>query len=255
MEQINSESTTLLHHLMDLGEVMLLSGAEVNRVEDTLVRMGKAYGASEMHVFVITSSVVVTMLFPDGKEITLTRRITEPGGTNFYKIEALNALSRRCCANPLPISELADEIQKLHKQNGKKRYVYLGSTIATISFAVFFGGTLLDGLAAAAFGLFISAMQQYFSPFCRNKVIFNFIVSLLSGLGICGFCRLFPSFHRDMIMIGDIMLLIPGIAVTNSIRDMLVGDTIFGIMRLVESLLWAGALAFGCMSAIWIMGV
>ena len=55
-------------------------------------------------------------------------------------------------------------------------------------------------------------------------------------------------------MIGDIMLLIPGIAMTNSVRDILVGDTISGIMRLIESLVWAGALACGFMSAIWILG-
>jgi uncharacterized membrane protein YjjP (DUF1212 family) len=56
----------------------------------------------------------------------------------------------------------------------------------------------------------------------------------------------------DKIMIGDIMLLIPGIAMTNSIRNMLVGDTISGIMRLIESLLWAGALALGFMTVMLI---
>ena len=52
-------------------------------------------------------------------------------------------------------------------------------------------------------------------------------------------------------MIGDIMLLIPGIAITNAIRDMLMGDTISGLMRLIEGILWAGALAAGFMAAIW----
>ena len=58
----------------------------------------------------------------------------------------------------------------------------------------------------------------------------------------------------DKIMIGDIMLLIPGMAVTNAVRDILVGDTISGIMRLIESLLWAVALACGYMAAIWLVG-
>lgn len=62
-------------------------------------------------------------------------------------------------------------------------------------------------------------------------------------------------FHADKIMIGDIMLLIPGIAITNSIRDMLMGDTIAGIMRLIESILWAGALASGFMASIWMVGI
>ena len=63
-----------------------------------------------------------------------------------------------------------------------------------------------------------------------------------------------PFLHADKIMIGDIMLLIPGIAMTNSIRNILVGNTISGIMRLIESLLWAGALACGYMTAIWFFG-
>ena len=60
--------------------------------------------------------------------------------------------------------------------------------------------------------------------------------------------------RADKIIIGDIMLLIPGIAMTNAVKDMLVGDTIAGTMRLLESLLWAGALAGGFMASMWIMG-
>ena len=60
--------------------------------------------------------------------------------------------------------------------------------------------------------------------------------------------------YLDKIIIGDIMLMIPGISLTNSVRDMLLGDTLSGTMRLVESLLWAGAQAAGFMAAIWLMG-
>ena len=63
-----------------------------------------------------------------------------------------------------------------------------------------------------------------------------------------------PALHADKIIIGDIMLLIPGIAMTNAVKDMLVGDTIAGTMRLLESLLWAGALAGGFMASMWLMG-
>ena len=65
---------------------------------------------------------------------------------------------------------------------------------------------------------------------------------------------MYPPLHLDKIMIGDIMLLIPGIAMTNSVRDILVGDTISGVMRLIESLLWAGSIAFGFMLAIRLIG-
>ena len=66
---------------------------------------------------------------------------------------------------------------------------------------------------------------------------------------------LWPVLQLDKIMIGHIMLLIPGLAITNSIRDILVGNTISGALLLTESLLWAGALASGFMLAIWMTGV
>ena len=64
---------------------------------------------------------------------------------------------------------------------------------------------------------------------------------------------LFPV-HIDKIMIGDIMLLIPGVAFTNAVRNVLIGDTISGLMRLVESVLWAGAIACGFVLSIWVTG-
>ena len=51
------------------------------------------------------------------------------------------------------------------------------------------------------------------------------------------------------------MLLIPGVPLTNSVRDMLVGHTISGLLRLAESLLLAGSLAMGFGSAIYLFGV
>ena len=56
-------------------------------------------------------------------------------------------------------------------------------------------------------------------------------------------------------MIGDIMLLIPGVPFTNAVRNVLIGDTISGLMRLVESILWAGAIACGFVLSVWITGV
>ncbi len=254
MEMTKKERALLLHQFLDLGEMMLSIGAEIKRVEDTLIRMGQAYGASRMNVFVITSSIVITMAFPDEVELTQTRRILSPGGSDFTKLEALNELSRRCCLCPLPVPELQQEIHKLDNTQPPKALIYTGSIIAAVGFTVFFGGSLMDGIAASLFAVFICLLQDHLEPRCPNKVIFNLLCSLLVGCGICTCTRLIPGLHLDKIMIGDIMLLIPGIAMTNSVRSMLVGDTISGTMRLIETLLWAGALACGFMISIWMIG-
>lgn len=254
MEQAENRGNNLLHEILNLGQAMIESGAEVNRVEDTLTRLGMAYGAQRMDVFVITSSIVVTMIFPDGQEMTQTRRIIKPGGTNFTRLEALNSLSRDCCMDPMPVEELSGKLDALEHAEKRKGFIYIGSMLAAGSFAVFFGGGLWEGIVAALFAILICFLQYELTPFCPNKVIFNLLCSLLVGGSICLFARVFPGLHADKVMIGDIMLLIPGLAMTNSIRDVLVGDTISGIMRLIESLLWAGSLACGFMIAIWLIG-
>ena len=84
---------------------------------------------------------------------------------------------------------------------------------------------------------------------------FNLVISLLTGLCVGLLTTLIPALHMDKILIGDIMLLIPGLAMTNAVRNMLVGDTISGVLRLAETLIWAAALAGGFMVAMMVMRI
>ena len=126
----------------------------------------------------------------------------------------------------------------------------LGSILGGGGFAVFFGGSLWDGLAAAVFGAGICLLQYELGRTKLNTVASNLLVSLLTGLAIGIVANLIPALHMDKIMIGDIMLMIPGLAMTNALRNMLVGNTISGTMRLAESLIWAASLAGGFMVAL-----
>lgn len=242
----------LLHYLLDMGELLLSCGAEISRVEDTLTRMGLAYGAETMNVFVITSSIVITMIFPNAIEVTETRRIRKLDSTNFKKLEDLNELSRQCCITPIALDALHTRLKEIHVEQADQTKFVIGSILGAFGFAVFFGGSVLDGLACGFVALFIVFLQRRLGEIAPNTIVFNFIAATFVGILIVLLAKLFPTLHMDKIMIGDIMLLIPGIAMTNSIRNMLVGDTISGIMRLIESLLWAGALALGFMTAMLI---
>ena len=245
----------LLDCLLEMGELLLDCGAEISRVEDTLGRIGRAYGAERMDVFVITSIISMTMEFPGQEALTETRRIRSGGSTDFYRLEKLNALSRSCCAEPLPLDQLRQQLD--HVAAGRKpfRVILWGSVLAAGSFAVFFGGGIWDGLAAALFAVPICLLQERLGRTEVNAAAFNLVISLLIGLGVGAVAALIPALHMDMILIGDIMLLIPGLAMTNAIRNMLVGDTISGVVRLAESLIWAAALAGGFMIALMIVGV
>ena len=110
------DTALMLHTLLELGESMLADGADVRRVEQTLTRMGLAYGAVRMDVFVITSSIVLTMCFPDETSVTQTRRIEKSAVTDFRKLEAINAISRSYCEKPFPVQELADRTVRKGKK-------------------------------------------------------------------------------------------------------------------------------------------
>ena len=129
-----------------------------------------------------------------------------------------------------------------------------GWRAAASSFAVFFGGSLWDGLLAGVIAVLVFWMERCLAPFCMNGVEFQFIASFCCGISTLLFCRIGPQLHADKILIGIIMLLIPGIMLTNSIRDILLGDIISGSLRLVEAILMAAVLALGMMAAIWLMG-
>ena len=242
----------LLDIFLDFGEVMLGAGGEISRVEDSIARMGRAYGAVKTSVFIIPSSMELTMTFSDGETVTRTRRIKGGGAVNFHKLQDLNAISRRCAVDCLSVDVLRDEIEKIRTQKIPAYKNYLGSAMAASAFCLFFGGTIFDAVAAVFFGLFVAWLQDWYAPLTPNKVFNLFSSSLVMGVGVCLLAKIFPILNIDMIIIGVIMLLIPGVATTVSIRDTLVGDTISGITKLMDALVWAAAQAAGIMVAILI---
>lgn len=249
MATYNSDSE-LIDILLDFGENMLGAGAEIARVEDSLGRMGTSCGAVKTSVFVINSSIELTVRFADGETVTRTRRIRSAGATDFEKLRKLNALSRRCQLERLSVTDLRLAVDEISQKEIPIINSYIGSFLAASAFSVFFGGTLMDALISGLCGLLICLFQIKVAPLSPNKVFFLFISSLLMGTSVCLVNLVIPGLHIDKIIIGDIMLLVPGIAITTAVRDTLIGETIAGITRLADCLVWAAALAAGIMLVI-----
>ena len=177
-----AEVSQFLCVLIKMGEALQNSGAEVFRVEDTLNRIAAAYGAEEVDIFVITSSIVVTLTMPDLPPQTQTRRLRKSTGNDLLELEQLNALSRRICAEKPPVEEFQQQLSTILAQPGEPRLHLAGSVLGAASFAVFFGGSLWDGVLAGGVAVFICWMERWLAPFCLNGVAFQFIASFLSGM-------------------------------------------------------------------------
>lgn len=252
--ETHSRYDHILHTLLDFGEMMIESGAEVNRVEDSLTRLGVSYGASKINVYAVTAHIIISLIDTSGITHTQLRRLESVACTDFSRLEKLNGLSRAKCSGKIDETQFEESFEALKEYKPNQLKLYIGSMLAAGAFAVFFGGTVPDGLAAVVFAVLIYFMQSKFRSFCPNTIIFNLLTSFLVGICICFTSQLF-SLNADKIIIGDIMLLIPGIAFTNSIRNLLVGDTNTGVIRMVETILWAASLALGFVLSMMLIGV
>lgn len=247
LEEKTNDYANILALILDVGEALVYAGAEIGRVEDTITRMAKTYGATKVDAFALTSVIFVTASFPDGSVLSQERRVVAGGQTNFVKIEKLNSLSRRCCKQALTREELKQEINSINNDSIHSLNIYLGSILAAAGFVIFFGGHMLDALVSGLFAIAICFLSDILSPKIPNKVFYYFITSLIIGFGICFASKYLTVLNADKIIIGDIMVLVPGIALTGAVKNVLIGDTLSAVVKLAECLVWTCALAGGFM--------
>ena len=241
----------VLAAVLDVGEMMLTSGAEVNRVENTIQRMMQAYGCNRVDVFTIPSNIVVSVQTAGDAVLSQTRRIVG-FETDMYKIERCNALSRRVCADPPTLQELKNVVEEIKQEKGYSRLTkFITYGVISAAFSVFFGGTWLDGVAAFVCGLLLYVSVEACGRLKVQRIILNILCSAIVGLGAVLLTYLGIGQSVDKIIIGNIMLLIPGIALTTSVRDMISGDTVSGMLGLCEALIRALAIAAGFALVLW----
>lgn len=241
----HAQQEAVLSCILDMGELLLTAGAEIMRVEDTIARLCAAYGFCKIDVFTITSSIVLTVQTSEGRVLTQTRRI-RLRETDFGCVERVNALSRRLCSSPEPVGPLREAIEQARKGPVYSEWVRLAVYAAVAAaFSVFFGGTAWDAFASGLSGLLLFAGLKYGGRLRLNGILLTLLCSALAALAIVALGMLGLGDNPDKIIIGNIMLLIPGLALTTSLRDIISGDTISGLLGLSEAVLKALAIAIG----------
>lgn len=238
------EWEALVEYTLNIGRQMIECGAESWRAENTMARIFRAYGLEVLDAHVIATQAAVTVKTPAGEHYTSTCMILpDKTGTDLERLETLNAAARQICHAPPPLECLP---LCLNRPAARWSWRELGGyLLGAGAFAVFFGGGLVDGLAAAFIGGLIYLMEQVRRLHHQNRVIYTAVACFLSGL-LAQAC-VGVGFGSDLarIMIGDIMLFIPGLVIVNGVREFFYTDILTGFYRIVEALLIAGAIAVG----------
>ncbi len=236
----------LLSLSAELGFRLMESGAEIYRVEESIRRLLQAYGVDTGEVFAIPNLVIVSLTDPTGHPVTRVRRIP-PHGTDIYLLEKYNALCRDLCREAPPFADAQSRLADIRA--GWQTYAcparYLAYFAATAAFAVFFGGTARDALCGGLCGVSIGLCLDFMTRWDANQ----FFKTVAGGM-VSALLALFLTFlglgeHADRIIIGALMALVPGIAFTNAMRDIMAGDLVSGITKLGEALLIGAAIAIG----------
>lgn len=272
-ETVLEQSRRALELVTRIGEVLLKNGGEIFRVQQTMQLVAKAYGIPGFQVYVLANGLFVSMQ-EEGRTIT---RPVESGdavgqehlfgqehlasqahlasqvryvplsSVHLGRVAAVNNLSREIVAQKYTVEEASRKIEQIDKLPFTSNAVQtLMSGLGAGAFCILFGGSLLDSAAAFLSGLVLWIFVLFLTARGANKIMVNILASaLVTAMGVLFFHLFSFGDSMDMIVIGSIVPLLPGVPLTNSIRDYLNGDYLSGTIRMIDAVLVACCIALG----------
>ena len=235
----------LLNLATEIGYCLAVNGAETFRVEDSINRILAAYGV-QSEVFAIPNCMTISIKTSDDQVLTRMRRVGHHGN-DLDNVEKFSNLSRKICSEH-PTVEVAHQWLDDTKKSCRRYSTpidLLGHFIGAFGFALFFGGDLLGSICSGICGVIIGLVNRFLDKLKVNPFFTTIASAFLMALAAYGFGALKITANTDSVVIGALMLLVPGLLFTNAMRDIIFGDTNSGTNRIVQVLLVAAAIALG----------
>jgi uncharacterized membrane protein YjjP (DUF1212 family) len=235
----------LMDLAIDLGYELAMSGAETFRVEESVTRLLTAYGV-DSDVFAIPNYIMITLRDKTGTPITRMRRIGYHGN-DLDSVERYSNLSRKICSET-PDAQIA--LQWIH-QADLSRLKYstvvnlIGSFLGACGFSAFFGSNLIDSICGGICGVLVGLVLHILNNFKVNQFFSTVASAFIMSVAACVMNAMHIVQNTDTVIIGPLMILVPGLLFTNAMRDIIFGDTNSGVNRIVQVLLIAVAIALG----------
>lgn len=194
------------------GHILLESGAEIFRVEETIDRIAKAYGIVSASTFVLSSGIFTTA--GGGAEDYFAKVQYIPlSSTRLDKVTMVNQLSREIEQNTLPLDEVKRRLQDIQNLPVRPPLTrILASGMGSGCFCYLFGGSSLDSLGAFIAGSLLYCFIIYFSSRYLSKIAGNISGGALVTIIAMMLFHMFPGLSLDQMVIGSIVPLLPGVS-------------------------------------------
>lgn len=237
----------------ETGKKILEAGGETYRAEEVVVRLCRLWSCKDAECFATPTGIMASITGHDGKSYGVVRRISRRS-VNLHTLGAFIHLVERAEQEKFEPPLFLHSLHQLEAAQPYPFAVSLGAAgLSTFFFTLLFQGAFLDGLAAFFVGIGIKLvmiqLQKRNLPDFITNLVGGMVVALLSGacfsLGL--------GKQLDKIIIGSIMLLVPGLATVNAIRDTMAGDLVAGMARFADAIITALAIAMGALLVVvWV---
>lgn len=250
--ELNSISThkQLGALLLDVGVSLLSSGANCSRIRITMTRFASAYGYLP-HISIAPKSISLTLNNEHGLTIFNGTRSTPAQGVNFKVISGITKLSWAAAKKEPPIDELRNELDKVQATKHYDRLIVLFSvSLAGAAFCYTFGGSWIEMLitfGATFCGLFV---KQQLAKYSFNPYVCTYGAALVASLFTGAFHQAGLNITLEHAFSTCVLFLIPGVPLINCFTDLIDGNILNGIVKGVNALIYALAIAFGLSTTI-----
>lgn len=235
----------ILRVAIEAGCAMLQNGGEVYRAEETMSRISLAYGASECDSYATPTTMMLTIYDEGGHPYTTMKRVHERG-VDLDKVARVNAISRNVAAGRWDIDRTHRELQAIHDTPKPRFWVPLAaSAFIGGAFTLVYGGTFADILPGMACGALLRLLVCGLQRLRMGQFFINMAGGALATFAAWVFFTLGLASSWAMLASSALMLLVPGLLLTNAFRDIVAGDLVSGVSRTIEAITVAAALACG----------
>ncbi len=242
-EMTERETEKILEVCLLAGRIMMEGGAETYRVEDTMTRIAASYGITETHSFVTPTGIIVSL---KGENPTQLVRINFRT-TDLEKVAHVNHISRKIAAGELSVQEAKQALVHLEKSHllFPISYQIIAAALVSGSFLIMFKGVWTDFVPAMIAGGMGYSGLLLIQHYTQVKFFAEFFASLIIGLIALSMVVIGFGLELDKIIIGSVMPLVPGLLITNAVRDLMQGHFVSGLSKGAEALFTAFAIGAG----------
>lgn len=245
MALLKEDISKLLKIMKLSGQIILENGGETYRAEETIQYIGNSLGVKEVDSLATPTGIYLTISTDGINSYTAIRRIKKRT-VHLEKLYEVNNLSRQISDNCISLDEAVEKLEGIiNTPQSNSRFSLLYGALTTAFFTVLFGGRIFDFIISFLIGFLVTLINRKFESIHS----YHFVSNLVSGIVIAtiaiGSTYLIGLGNYQVIILGGMMPQLPGLAMTNAIRDTIRGDLVSGVTRTAEALLISASLAVG----------